>query len=98
MSIEEAKEKLALCRGQQRDLRKKIEELRKFLLEQGIDPDPPVIDLRPRNKAIYGLYLDGKSYTDIAKEYKLSAGRIKDICQREERIQAKAARQQQSKE
>lgn len=96
MSIQEAKEQLAIYRGQQRELRKQIEKLRKFLREKGIDPDPPAVDLRPRNKAIYGLFLDGKSYTDIAKEYKLSPGRIKDLCQREERIQAKAAQQRQS--
>lgn len=98
MSIEEAKAQLAIYREQQRGLRKQIEELRKFLLQQGIDPDPQAIDLRPRNKAIYGQYLDGKPYSDIAREYKLSPGRIKDICQREERMQAKAARQNQTED
>ena len=98
MSIEEAKVQLAVYRQQQLSLRKQIEELRKFLRDQGIDPDPPAVDLRPRNKAIYGLYLDGKSYIDIAKGYKLSAGRIKDICQREEVLQAKAARQRRTDE
>jgi DNA-binding NarL/FixJ family response regulator len=98
MSIEEAKAQLAVYRQEQRMLRKRIEGLRKFLREQGVDPDPPAVDLRPRNKAIYGLYLDGKSYADIAKEYKLSAARIKDICQREEIFQAKAARRKQTED
>ena len=97
MSVEEAKEQLALYRQQQRTLRRQIEELRRFLIQQGIDPDPPPVDLGARNKAIYGLYLDGKAYAEIAQEYKLTPARIKELCQREEAKQARAARRNQSK-
>jgi DNA-binding NarL/FixJ family response regulator len=95
MSVEEAKELLAVYRQQQRTLRRQIEELRRFLRQQGIDPDPPVVDFGRRNKAIYGLYLDGKSYKEIALEYKLTPARIKELCQREEVKQARAARRNQ---
>lgn len=98
MSVKEAKEQLALYRQQQRTLRRQIEELRRFLLKQGIDPDPPTVDLGPRNKAIYGLYLDGKSYAEIAQKYKLTPARIKELCQREEVKQARAARRNQSED
>ena len=52
MSVEEAKEQLAFYRQQQRTLRRQIEELRRLLRQQGIDLDPPAVDLNPRNKAI----------------------------------------------
>jgi hypothetical protein len=98
MTVKEAKQQLAFYRQQQRTLRRQIEELRRFLLKKGVDPDPPKVDLSARNKAIYGLYLDGKSYSEAAHEYKLTPARIKDLCRREEAKQARAARRNQTEE
>lgn len=97
MTVAEAQQSLITLRQQQRDLRKQIDALRAFLRNQGIDPDPPPVDLGPRNKAIYSRRLDGIPYADIAKEYKLSTERIKTICQWVEIQNEKVARGQQER-
>jgi Mor family transcriptional regulator len=92
MKVEQAKEKLILYRQKQNKLRKQIDGLRGFLRDKGIDPDAPKVDLTTRNKAIYRRYLDGSSFVAIAKEYNLSAGRIRDICNRAEFMNKTKAR------
>ena len=92
MTIEQAKQKLAAYRAQQRELRKKIDGLRKFLRDNNIDPDPPPVDLTERNNAMYSRYLDGLSWAEIATEFKLTKERVKQICARVEIINERKAR------
>lgn len=94
MTVEQAKQKLSDYRNKQRELRKKIEALRKFLRDKGVDPDPPPIDLTERNNAMYSRYLDGLSWEEIANEFKLSKQRVKDICARVEIKREKMARKE----
>lgn len=82
MTVEQAKQDLATCRSEQRALRKKIDALRKFLRDKGIDSDPPLVDLTERNNAMYSRYLDGLTWAEIASEFKLSKERVKQICAR----------------
>lgn len=81
-SIQEAKEKLERARTKQRNLRKKIDALRKGLADAGENPDAPKIDLIPRNKKIYRAWKMGKSFIDVGKEFNLSTTRIASICHR----------------
>ncbi len=92
MTVEQAKQDLAAYRSEQRALRKKIDALRKYLRDKGIDPDPPAVDLTQRNNAMYSRYLDGLSWTEIAAEFKLSKERVKQICARVEIINERMAR------
>ena len=98
MTVEQAKEKLTTYRSKQRELRKKIDVLRNFLRDKGIDPDPPLVDLTERNNAMYSRYLDGLTWEEIAKEYKLSKERVKQICNRVEVINEKKKRREQKGE
>lgn len=95
MTIEEAKQKLIVYRDRQRVLRKKIDRLREFLRDSGIEPDPPPVDLTQRNNSIYSRRLDGLSWDEIAAEYKLSKQRVKDIYARVEKINERKARKEQ---
>lgn len=95
MTIKKAKEDLAAFRGEQRALRKKIDALRKFLRDRGVDPDPPAVDLTERNKAIYSRYLDGLTWSEIAGEFKLSPERVKQICKRVDHMNEKRVRREQ---
>jgi len=94
MKIKQAQETQALYRGQQRELRKSIEKLRAFLRSKGMDPDPPAVDLTERNNAMYSRYLDGLSWEEIAKEFRLSRERVKTICKRVEIMKEKRARRE----
>ncbi|RYZ55868.1 MAG: hypothetical protein EOO14_12780 [Chitinophagaceae bacterium] len=84
MTIEKAKTQLEAHRQQQRELRKKIDTLREWLRKKGIDPDAPKTDFEKRNREMYGRYLDGLTWDEIAAEYKLSRERVKHICWRVE--------------
>lgn len=92
MTVEQAKQDLTTYRSEQRALRKKIDALRKFLYDKGIDPDPPAIDLTERNNAMYSRYLDGLTWAEIASEFKLTKDRVKQICKRVEVINEKKSR------
>lgn len=85
MNIQTAKKKLDQARADARELRKQIEELRTFLMENGEDPDAPKIDLTDRNKEIYLEWLKGGSYTEIARSRNLSSTTIYNVCQRIDR-------------
>jgi Mor family transcriptional regulator len=95
MTVEQAKQDLATFRSEQRALRKKIEALRKYLHDKGIDPDPPLVDLTERNNAMYSRYLDGLTWAEIAGAFKLSKARVQQICKRVEVINEKKARRNQ---
>ena len=82
MTVEQAKEKLTVYRQKQNKLRKQIDLLRDFLRTKGINPDAPVVDLTERNKTIYNKYLGGHTCVQLGNEYKLSASRIRNICNR----------------
>lgn len=92
MTVEQAKAKLSACRSRQRELRRKITALEKYLCDKGIDPNPPAIDRDERNKAIYSRYLDGLTWTEIAAEFKLSKDRVKQISARVEKANERKAR------
>lgn len=94
MNSERAKERLAALRKRQRELRKKIDDLREALRKAGVDPDAPAVDLTERNKAMYGRYLDGLTYEQIGKEYKLSTQRARDICHRMEVMNRQKAKRE----
>ena len=94
MTIKGAQNQLALYRGQQRELRKAIDRLRAFLRSKGINPDPPAVDLTARNKTMYNRYLDGLSWEEIAKEFRLSKKRVKMICRRVEIQNEKRAKRE----
>lgn len=98
MTVKQAKKDLVAYRSEQRALRKKIDALRKYLRDKGIDPDPPAVDLTERNKAMYSRYLDGLTWVEIASEFKLSKDRVKQICKRVEFINEKKARRNQEGE
>ncbi|MGN6402129.1 MAG: sigma factor-like helix-turn-helix DNA-binding protein [Flavisolibacter sp.] len=98
MTVQQAKQDLVTYRSEQRDLRKKIDALRKYLRDKGIDPDPPAVDLTARNNAMYSRYLDGLTWTEIASEFKLSKERVKQICKRVEVRNEKNARRNQMEE
>jgi len=98
MTVEQAQQKLATCRRQQRELRKEIDALRRFLCSKGINPDPPPIDLTERNNTMYNRHLDGFSWEEIAKEFKLSKERVKQICRRVEFQNEKKRRREQEGE
>lgn len=98
MTVEQAKQDLATYRSEQRALRKKIDALRKFLRDNGIEPDPPAVDLTERNNAMYSRYLDGLSWAEIAAEFKLSKDRVKQICARVAVKKEKEARRSQKEE
>lgn len=98
MTVKQAKQDLVAYRNEQRALRKKIDALRKYLRDKGIDPDPPAIDLTERNNAMYSRYLDGLTWAEIASEFKLSKDRVKQICKRVEFINEKKARRNQKGE
>ncbi len=91
MDIEETKNRLAAARNLQRIIRKEIDELRKTLNDAGVDPDPPKVNLIPRNKKIYKACKKGYSYTEIAKAFGLSLTRVTSICHRIDRILEKKA-------
>jgi Mor family transcriptional regulator len=98
MTVKQAKQDLAAYRNEQRSLRKKIDALRKYLRDKGIDPDPPAVDLTERNNAMYSRYLDGLTWAEIASEFKLSKDRVKQICKRVDFINEKKARRNQKGE
>ena len=78
--------KLDNAREKQRVLRTKIDRYRKQLIDAGINPDKPKIDLVPRNKNIFKAWKRGFSFVQIAAEANLSTTRISSICKRIERI------------
>lgn len=82
MNIRETKDKLASARNLQRVIRKEIDELRTALIDAGINPDPPKVNLIPRNKKIYKCWKDGRTFVEVAKEFKLSTTRVSSICRR----------------
>ncbi|MFN8290201.1 MAG: hypothetical protein U0U70_08095 [Chitinophagaceae bacterium] len=82
MNVRETKDKLASARNLQRIIRKEIDELRKALTDAGINPDPPKLNLVPRNKKIYKYWKDGRTFIEVAKEFKLSTTRVSSICKR----------------
>lgn len=86
MTINQAKNELSAARARQTALRKEIDALREFIRAKGEDPDLPKIDLRPRNKLIYKAWKAGKSFSEIAQEFKLSPSTIRAICNRIECI------------
>src|SRR5262245_47980792 len=82
MNVQETKANLAKAREQQRVIRKQIDEFRKILIDAGINPDPPKVNLIPRNKRIYKYWKDGRTFIEVGKEFKLSAARVSSICKR----------------
>jgi len=82
MTIAEIQRKLNLARATQRSLRKQIDQYRGLLINSGLNPDKPKVDLLPRNKRIYKLWKRGKSFTQIATETNLSPTRLASICHR----------------
>ncbi|HUN04103.1 MAG TPA: hypothetical protein PLS00_14700 [Niabella sp.] len=82
MKIEAIKKKLKEARARHRELRKEINKLRQLILDAGEDPDAREIDLTARNKCIYIQRINGQSFAEIAKEYKLSTTAVRNICHR----------------
>ncbi len=84
MAEHEKFKELTKLRKQQRELRKKIDELREELRAQEYDPDYIYPDQTERNRKISGMYFRGTSYTDIGKEFNLNSTTIRNICVRAE--------------
>lgn len=86
LEIQEAKRKLEQARYKQRLLRKEIDRLRRTLIEAGVDPDAPKVDLVPRNRKIFRQWKQGKPFKDIAVVFGLSTTTISSVCKRVESI------------
>jgi DNA-binding CsgD family transcriptional regulator len=86
MKVQEAKQKLKTARRKANVLRKEIKELRQLIKEKGSDPDEPKLDIIERNKAMFIEWKDGKSYQEIAADYKLTSSTVGDICRKLNRI------------
>ena len=80
LTIKETRKQLKIARKRYNALRKRIELLRKTLLDRGVNPDPPKIDLIPRNKKIYRYWKKGHTLKEVASHFKLSVDRISSIC------------------
>ena len=80
MTIEQAQQELAVYRKQQREARKKIVELRTFLQDRGVNPDPSR-KLTERNNAIYQRRQAGERWSSFAAAYNISPQRVARICE-----------------
>jgi hypothetical protein len=82
ININELKRRLEEARGLQRRIRSEIDELREQLINAGVNPDAPKIDLAKRNSRIHKKWKQGKTFTSLGKEFNLSPTRISSICNR----------------
>ena len=86
IKLEKTFKELTTARFQANELRKRIEGLRNSIREAGGNPDPPRIDVIPRNKEMFKMWKDGHHPKDIGKDYRLSPERVRQICMRIEAI------------
>ncbi|HWY36362.1 MAG TPA: hypothetical protein VNX68_17085 [Nitrosopumilaceae archaeon] len=86
MTIEQANKKLILARKKRDKINTEIMALHDFLIQKKKDA---ISIQEKRNKEIYTLYLRNNTIKEIAAYFKLSAERIRIICQHMEKQQKK---------
>jgi DNA-binding NarL/FixJ family response regulator len=79
-TVSEARYQLVLARKKRERAEHTIRELKKFIELQGEPVDP--IDLSGRNQLVYEQRLAGKSYKELADEFKLSITTIRNVISR----------------
>lgn len=79
MNLETARKKLKLARAKASKVRKEINELRQIIRDAGADPDERAVTTE-RNKEMYKAWKGGKSFAQIATEFKRSQTTVRNTC------------------